>query len=300
MKNLIVYHQVKPGVDCPDGICSAWITSKSFNYSKFELIGETYLNNKKYSDPSYALPYNPEKKNVYLLDFSYPRHILEMISCSAKSLTILDHHATRMADISAVAHRILGGYDENECGATFAWKYFFFDTPAPWFLKHVRRRDTGADGYYEGETPESEAVGLVISELRRDKVGKEAFSVFDRLCQMSESEVIKEGMPKIEERNLICQQIIDAAVKANYTYRIGDQLVPLVWVPQAVARHYSIIGARYCRQYQSVPFVVLRIKGDEFAIHLRSRKGGADVGKIAASMGGGGHVNAAGYQVYGF
>lgn len=296
-KNLIVYHQVKPGIDCPDGICSAWVTSESFMpyQSDFELIGGYYLNNKAYKDPSFELPYDPAGKNVYLLDFSYPKQVLERILERSASLTILDHHETRMADISTLTDRVLGGYSEDECGATFAWKYFFPDAPQPWFLKHVRRRDTGADGYYEGQTPDSEAINLVISELRQGKVGFQSFPVFDRLCQSSEEEIIKKGMPKIEERNNICQKVIDEAVKANLFYEVGDHSVPLVQVPLNAAKHYSIIGATYCLQYKSTPFVVLKIEGDESSIYLRSRRGGTDVSKIALSMGGGGHRNAAGF-----
>jgi hypothetical protein len=40
MKTAIVYHQVKPGIDCADGITSAWVAKRK--YAEADLIGASY------------------------------------------------------------------------------------------------------------------------------------------------------------------------------------------------------------------------------------------------------------------
>jgi len=50
-KPVVVYHQVKPGTDCPDGICAAWVVLKAIQEqgcNKFELVGDSYLNDKDF------------------------------------------------------------------------------------------------------------------------------------------------------------------------------------------------------------------------------------------------------------
>ncbi len=32
----IIYHQAKPGMDCPDGICSAWVAHKAYPSAQVE------------------------------------------------------------------------------------------------------------------------------------------------------------------------------------------------------------------------------------------------------------------------
>lgn len=291
---IIVYHQIKPGIDCPDGICAAWIVAKASK--NFELIGDSYLNNDEYEKEDYKVPFSPNKRDVVLVDFSYPKSNLESIANQANSLIVLDHHKSRMNDIESLSDRILGGYSPDDCGATFAWKYFFPDKPQPWFLKHVRRRDTGADGYYEGECPESEAINTAISSRRKGLEGEKAFQIFDELLKANEADLIAEGMPEIEKRNDLVQEALNHYNGA--LLKVGNYLVPYYQLANEEAhRHYSIIGSAAARLHKDAPFIAIATD-NPLEISLRASKDSpVDLSKIAKSLGGGGHQKAAGYKI---
>lgn len=238
MKTIIVYHQQKPGVDCPDGICAAWVVAQKF--PDFELVGDVYLNNQEYEEEGYQLPFDPTGKDVIIVDFSYPKAILEFIADRANKLYVLDHHKSRMSDINSLSDRILGGYDADECGATFAWKYFMGDVGMPWFLSHVRDRDIGTNGYYEGEIPHSEAINTAISTRRKGLVGVEAFPIFDQLLKETPQDLINEGLPAIEERDRLVKEALNQYNGA--LLRVAEYLVPCYQIVNPNAhRHYHLL-----------------------------------------------------------
>lgn len=294
MKTIIVYHQTKPGVDCPDGICAAWVVSQKF--PDFELVGDVYLNNEDYQKENYQLPFDPTGQDVVIVDFSYPKAILGRIADRANKLYVLDHHKTRMGDIESLSDRIRGGYDADECGATFAWKYFMGDRGMPWFLPHVRDRDIGTNGYYEGEIPHSEAINTAISARRKGLIGAEAFPVFDQLLKETPQDLINEGLPAIEERNRLVEEALNQYNGAML--QVGEYLVPYYQIANPKAhRHYSVIGSAAARKHTEAPFIAI-VTDDPTAISLRASKASSvDVGEIAKSLGGGGHARAAGYKL---
>lgn len=299
---VIVYHQAKLGVDCPDGICAAWVVTKALQEQDchdFELVGDTYLNDKDYQKPEYALPFDPANRQVIIVDFSYPQHIMQHIAAFASEVTVLDHHKSRGEYLlkMVLAEQIFGGFNIDECGATFAWNFLFSDKPQPWFLPYVRQRDIGAGGYYDGLIPESEAIGEAMSNRRRRYgIGAEALPFFDNLCGISESELIAEGIPKIEERNQAIAAFLDEWESSPTMIDVLGDLVPLFECPVHLHRNYSIVGSMGARRWSNCPFVAV-IAGDPSKISLRSHSTGADVSVIARAMGGGGHKHAAGYSL---
>ena len=294
MKTIIVYHQVKPGVDCPDGICAAWVVSKKF--PNYELVGDSYLNREDYEKEDYRLPFDPDGKDVVIVDFSYPASVLSAIASRAKSLTVLDHHDTRMDDIKSLSDRILGGYDANECGTTFAWKHFFGDKPMPWFLPHVRNRDIGANGYYEGECPKSEAITDVMSKRRVGLIGAEAFPVFNQLLNEEPEKIVTEGLPQVIQKNALVEEELNRYDGA--TLQVAQYLVPFYKIENPKAyRHCSAIGSAAAKKHPEAPFIAI-ITDNPKEISLRAAKDSAvHVGRIAESLGGGGQARAAGFRL---
>lgn len=292
---IIVYHQVKAGLDCPDGICAAWVAARAID-GEFELVGDSYLNNSEYESPDYNLPFDPRGKIVILVDFSYPKSVLEAISNSVEKLIVLDHHRSRLEDIKSLNDRILGGYSADDCGSTFAWKYFFPGEPEPWFLSHVKRRDIGTDGYYNGDCPDSEAINTAISSRRKGLVGKDSFPIFDQLLLEKEEDLISEGKPEIEERDLLVEEALNQYNGA--ILQVGEYAVPYYQLANPKShRHYSIIGSRAARLHKEAPFVAI-VTDDPLKISLRASKDSpVDLSEIAKVLGGGGHAKAAGYTI---
>jgi oligoribonuclease NrnB/cAMP/cGMP phosphodiesterase (DHH superfamily) len=289
----IVYHQIKDGIDCPDAICASWIAARAIGGHGWELIPQVHLKSDDYRFES--LPFKSMGNDLYLVDISYPESILNQIKRQANKLVVLDHHKGK----EFVAK--FGVFDIAECGATLAWKYFHGTGIAgrlamPWFLPYVRQRDIGADGYYQGEIPESEAIGEAMSARRREYgSGVAAFKFFDELCGIPKSILIQEGLPKIAERNRLIDQYLDD--KSLEFMDVAGVSVPYFDLRDRpdLHRHYSMVGARAAIRLPQHPFVALTTD-DPKQVSLRSRRyGGADVEIIATSLGGGGYEHAAGF-----
>lgn len=298
--SIIIYHQAKLGVDCPDGICAAWVAAKALQEQSygFQVIGDTYLNEKNYEQPEYALPFDPADRQVIIVDFSYPQQVLQHIALFATEVVVLDHHKSRGEFLlrMSLENIIKGGFDERECGATFAWRYFFPDRPQPWFLRYVRQRDIGTDGYYQGQIPNSEAIGEAMSARRRGKTGLDAFPVFDELLSLSAADLMSEGMPKIIERNRLIEEYLSEWDCDSRYIEIAWVKVPYFELPLHLHRYYSMVGAMGAARYHRHPFVAV-VTDNPQRISLRSRPDGADVSEIARSLGGGGHKHAAGFSL---
>jgi oligoribonuclease NrnB/cAMP/cGMP phosphodiesterase (DHH superfamily) len=303
-KATIVYHQAKPGTDCPDGICAAWITARALGLGKpCNLVPQIHLRNEEYD--GYELPF-PLEGDIYLVDFAYPEHLLKEIASQANFLAVIDHHKDKIhvPRLLAENNGIYGIFDIAECGATAAWKYFHGDGIAgrismPWFLPYVRQRDIGANGYYQGEIPESEAIGEAMSRRRHKYgIGEAAFAFFDELVKTSKQDLIAEGMPAITERDV---QIARYLGELSYNFNlmtVGEFEVPYFNLVDRLHlhRHYSMVGAKAAIQYYDYPFVAVSCDGVNISLRSR-RNGGADVSIIANSLGGGGHEHAAGYKL---
>jgi hypothetical protein len=294
----LIYHQVKRGqTDCPDGICALWIAYNALIAravgETIQIIGDQYLGADDYAAEDYVLPFMPTAGDqVYLLDFGYPRHVLEQILGAGAVLTILDHHAGKMGDISSLADRINGGLSLDDCGATYAWKYFNPHTAAPWFLKYVFQRDTGADGYYDGDIPESEAIATAMSSRRAGLVGVSAFPVFEELLNAEPAELMAEGMPQIVERDAL----VEAELQAKpLMVHLSGYWVPLLIIQNPKCdRHYSIVGSWLARRHPWAKFVVV-LTTEQSAAHLRST--GFNTIPIAQVNGGNGHEKASGFKI---
>ena len=141
MKPLVVYH-----ANCADGFgaaFAAWL---------------------KLGDEAEYLPmeYNPSShkhifchdREVYILDFSFPKPVMDAIFQHAKRVVWLDHHKTAFEmwcggvppvgyyDSRTTAlenHYIL--LDNYKSGAMLAWEYFHPGTKVPMLIQHIDDRD---------------------------------------------------------------------------------------------------------------------------------------------------------------
>lgn len=243
-----------------------------------------------------------DQADEYWLD-SLP-HVLGIRSIALKvdRLTIIDHQKSNqhIADLLGTGN-IRGVFDLSECAATAAWKHFYGNGIAgkltqPWFLLYVRQRDTGADGYYSGLIPESEAIGEAMSvRRRRYGTGVNAFPFFDELVNIPKSQLITEGLPAIEKRNRMIEAYLDKT-PLQLIDIAGDQ-VPFFDLQnyKELHRHYSMVGSKAALKYSQFPFVALTTDGETMS--LRYLLDGTDVAIVATSLGGGGHPNAAGYNL---
>ena len=114
--NLVRVHQVKPDIDCPDGIAAAWVLSQLFQ-DQADYQGWCYEFQK--------LPDVSNYSKIFIVDFSFPQKVLEDWADQGKSISVIDHHKTALQDLSGLSDRIRKRFDLDECGATLTRRTFF-------------------------------------------------------------------------------------------------------------------------------------------------------------------------------
>ena len=133
MKTYVLYHG-----NCPDG-CGAALAAFMKLGGASNLGGQ--LCPVEYIPVSYGKPPPAIEQGsfVYIVDFSYPRPVLERLGCEVcYQLVVLDHHATAQAELEGLpgCH-----FDMTKSGAVLAWEYFHPETPVPLFMLYLQDRD---------------------------------------------------------------------------------------------------------------------------------------------------------------
>lgn len=125
---VILYHG-----HCPDGFASAYVAWKKF--------GDTASYVPVHHD--LPAPSGLEHRDIYIIDFSYPKEVLLDIERKATSLVVLDHHKTAEDNVKAVKiHRF--AKDQSGCG--LAWDYLFPNTQTPKLISYVQEGDLNKSG----------------------------------------------------------------------------------------------------------------------------------------------------------
>lgn len=284
IKVLIVYHQVKPGVDCPDGYASAWVTTQMWKKASFattiDIIGATYDGEVVDIDGYDA---------VQLVDFSYPVEVLNQWAedYPDTAISVIDHHKTAQDALNKVSDKIRTHFDMDECGATLAWKKFNPDVPIPAFLEYVRDRDL-----WQKKLPYTEEIHEAIGFIGR------TFALYDMIEHLTQDQLIQVFAPLGERLLKPKREKVEEIAKGYKLVEfMGYAPVALVHVPEENERLTSDIG-QWVYDHIDVAFVVMAMGHEDkgkMSLSFRSKLGeGADVGEIARKLDGGGHKHASG------
>lgn len=267
MTNVIcIYHG-----NCADGFGAAWAVREQFPDAVFHPA--------QYGDE----PPDCVGKRVYIVDFSYPREILEKIASEAYHVFVLDHHKTAAEHVQPLLDtKIIGGvFDLSKSGAVLAWEFFNLPTtPTPKILQYIQDRDL-----WKFELPYSKEVNAVISSHPQD------FKVWDELVNILEynfSTVLTEGFALKRQRDNYVEQL----VKLRTTLTLEQRAVPAVNAPPMFA---SEVGNRLCELYPDAPYSVTYCDLPDGKKYSLRSIGDFDVSEVAKRFGGGGHKNAAGF-----
>jgi uncharacterized protein len=304
MTTAILYHQVKPGVDCPDGIAAAYIAYRKMPFPhSTDLIGCVYGEE----------PPNLENyRNIVIVDFSFDQATIKQWA-ETKSIVLLDHHKTALemlGDVSTFSGRIYSEIDLTECGATLTWKYFNASKQVPVIFEYTKDRDL-----WNFELEQSEEIHEAIANLRY-KISDLArsididpqpllFALFDSLVPLTQAEIIDKlaplGVKLLAPKR---EKIANAAARYNFTClpypppSFYEDDIPVVECADdgSEDRLVSDICAKLYRNLcPDAAFVACITSDGKWS--LRSNKHGSDfdVSAIAQHYGGGGHKNAAGF-----
>jgi uncharacterized protein len=267
LKKLCIYHG-----NCLDGFAAAW----AVRYALGDGV-EFYKGIHQQSPPEV------KDRDVFLVDFSYKKQVLEKMLKTAASITILDHHISAEKDLSELlkSGEIKGLFDMNKSGAMLAWQWFNPDKQAPKLIAFIQDRDL-----WQFKLEGTREVHAALSSYPYD------FALWDKLMASNDDELeaLKRDGVAIERRlQKDVKELIASGVRRML---IGGYDVPVLNASSAYvsdAGHIMSIGEPFAACYWDHP--------DGRSFSLRSSEEGINVAEVAKRYGGGGHEKAAGFTV---
>ena len=299
MSELVIYHG-----NCSDGFGSAWVAHK-------------FLPNATFLPADYGNPPPDVKgKDVYLLDFCYPRQTILNMGWEAENLTILDHHKTAMDNLGFESRpEVMDGqvvftgtdivvkgawdskrsndeltaeqwelstyshhFDLNRSGIGLTWDHFTNNSPRPWLVSYVEAADL-----WRFETLDrAREVSCAIRSY------PQTFEAWDELEKRDVEELKQEGASILRAQ----QQQVNRIAKNAYETEIAGYKVLIV-----NSSSYASEVGNYLATGR--PFSVVWFedsKGDK-VLSFRSKEDGVDVSEIAKLYGGGGHKHSLGARI---
>lgn len=278
--DLCIYHG-----NCTDGFTAAWAVQRRI--SDIECVAGTYGDG----------PPDVSGRHVVLVDFSYKRPIIERMIAAAARLLIIDHHQTSEADLAFLPsftgdyfdyHRRLpekayAVFDKAHSGAGLAWRFFHPEANVPKLVDYVEDRDL-----WRFARPYSREASAFLFSYAYE------FSRWDYLANAYEDEeawrsVIYAGGAILRKHE---KDIAELLTKTTRRMTIGGVEVPVANLPYTMASDAAGILA------ESAPFAACYFdRNDGMRVFSLRARGDVDVSLIAANYGGGGHRQAAGFQM---
>lgn len=253
------------------------------------LCAWTALGNKAtYEKRAYHKEFNADSvagKNVVVLDASFKKEELHRLQQVANKIMILDHHDSAMRDLAGEAGCF---FEMNNSGAVLAWHYFHgLEVPPPKLIQLIEDRDLWQWEYRD----ESEPLYYAL----RERTTNSDFKSFEPyLDSVKLEELIDFGRTLIIENHRWCEEAALQAQKRLFKLP-GTQTTYEIMCLEVYNDKLVSELAEYLYNRNNVDFVMMWYQsGDQYKISLRSGNLNINLGEIAASMGGGGHRQAAG------
>lgn len=271
---LVIYHG-----NCADGFSAAWCFWHKYGHDA-DYVAGVYQQD----------PPDVTGRDVYLVDFSYKRAVVEQMLMQANFVCLIDHHKSAIEDLQPLfmqdswtgePKQLAYFTDLNRSGATLAWDYLFPHQSRPPLLGHVEDRDL-----WRFKLPGTREIQAAVFSYEY------TFENWDRLMMA-------------DERELATLTAAGAAIERKHQKDVAELV--------KVCRRQMQIGG-FNVWVASLPYTLtsdaghLMAKGELFAacywdtaagrvFSLRSQDDGIDVSEIAKQYGGGGHAHAAGFKV---
>jgi oligoribonuclease NrnB/cAMP/cGMP phosphodiesterase (DHH superfamily) len=277
-KPLVIYHG-----NCADGFTAAWLA----NIAHHQSLGDAGSLPEDWVVDHHAGVYGKPPpditgRNVYILDFSYPPEVMQVICDEAKFVTMIDHHASAIKALESFSHkRLLAVLDDSRSGAYLTAQYFWPDTEPNRMVELVDDRDRWVFRF-----PQTRDFHASLFS-RPYKIGE-----WNKL-NASIPEAIMEGRAIDRKHLKDINELLDVCMQWE---DVDGVRVPVANLPYTLASDACAIMLERHPDAQFACAWYLR-KDDHMVFSLRSRPGETDVSVIAKKYGGGGHVNAAGCAV---
>lgn len=289
MKPLVIYH-----ANCTDGFGAAFAAWLKLG-DEAEYLPMHY---------NTAFPYTSDlrQRDLYILDFSFPREVMDSLFANAKRVVWLDHHKTAFemwcesekerfyrernqpnGEVSVIR------LDNNKSGALLAWEYFYPGTEVPMLIQHIDDRDR-----WQFELDGSKELHAALASYKPWSFHGWKHMIFD--WSMHGEDLIAEGATILRAQ----EQHVTSMAKQARECRIGIKTEQFGCTSEPglavnATRHISEVGHELANQ--SGTFGLVWYLGGDACVKCSLRStGNYDVATIARCFGGGGHRNAAGFE----
>ena len=290
--DIFIYH-----APCDDGFGAAWAVWRKWG------DGVQYIP-AKYGDA----PPDVTGKHVLIGDFSYKRPLLEAMSFQAASIVILDHHKTAEADLRGLpplvrltpegaldcfainaaqnTPAIAAHFDMTKSGARLVWEFCHPGQPMPELILYIEDRDL-----WRFTREGTKNISLLLRSYDFD------FEQWDSLARLLENPTHRAALlaQATTLRRFYDRKVAEMLEQHKWT-RIGEDYVPVVNTSWAFA---SDVAHALLLKFPASPFTATyfdRADGKR-QFSLRSEDSRTDVSEVAKRYGGGGHRNAAGFEI---
>lgn len=285
-KIYVLYHRDS------DGRFAGWCAHRHFNTNDYkdpkypldlQMIGV------QYNEP---LPFNiddlQEGDFVHIVDFSYPREILDQIYAKiGPRLKVLDHHIKAEPALRGAPYVI---FDNTKSGALLAWEYYFPGMPPPKACLLVNDRDLWKWEF--GEKTESFEAYLRTQGVN-DNWDKWTELTFN---DSAIEEAIAKGKSYAEYERLAVESFAKGSKNSRRIDILFDKKKYTFAFYEGMGILTSELGSEFYKNHHVNGSLEHRIRDNKMVFSMRGAVG-TDVGAMAAYMGGGGHVPAAGFSV---
>lgn len=308
--DILIYHS-----PCDDGFGAAWAAHQQW--------GDAI----EYCPATYGKPApDVTGKHVLMADFSYPQATIEAMAAQAKTIVILDHHKTAQSSLESYAlaeprgtinycdvlpledwedcylwndaspfrtgdfgeprcaRNVLAIFDMERSGARMAWEFCNPADPVPLLIKLIEDRDL-----WRFAISETRAFSLYLRSHPYD------FGTWSRIAEQLETELEATMAQAFAIEGFYDQKVAEIVRTAAWR-PINNISVPVANCTWAFA---SDVAHALLEEHPTAPFAATYYdRGDgSRTFSLRSDDARMDVSAVARRYGGGGHRNAAGFEV---
>jgi oligoribonuclease NrnB/cAMP/cGMP phosphodiesterase (DHH superfamily) len=269
MKPLVIHH------DDADGIVAALAVERHVQLRNAADEVEFHATNYGKTPPDVT------GRDVFIVDFSYPRAALLALQEGAASLRVFDHHKSAQEDLAGLDFCT---FDMNRSGAGLVWDELVPE-PRPWLVDYVEDADLWRFKLFG-----SRGIRAAMSSYPQTVEQFREWFLVDVF-----SWLLDDGRAILRYQDHLVEEAAKLATTGVFWTPAGNMLAKVL--PMPIRALISVVAGRLAEESPFGASYYYDPEAGVYRFSLRSRADGCDVSEIAKLYGGGGHRHAAGFSV---